>query len=292
MSLDVEDWFHVENLRPVISRASWPERELRVERNTDRVLALMDEHGVRCTCFVLGWVAERCPGLVKRIAAAGHEIASHGYGHELIYEMSPDEFRADVRRSKRLLEDLAGVPVRGYRAPSFSITEWAIPILIELGFDYDSSVFPTLAHDRYGRVGGVTAKVPSAEIAPGLHELSVGCLPVGARGLPWGGGGYFRVLPYRVFRGGVGRILRSGLPYVFYMHPWEIDPGQPRVEGLSRLAALRHYSGLARGERRLSALLTDFKWMTLASLLLTERRDAQRSDRLARESAPARRRLV
>lgn len=267
MSVDVEDWFQVENLKRAIPRDSWDRQERRVERNTDRMLELLDASGVRCTCFVLGWVAERSPELVKRIAAAGHEIACHGYGHELVYELSEAEFRDDVGRAKALLEDLTGLEVRGYRAPSFSITEWSIPILQELGFSYDSSAFPTFAHDRYGRLEGVTANRPLIELRPGFHEVNISCLPVGSRGLPWGGGGYFRLLPYPLFRSGVAHIVRSGRPYVFYIHPWEIDPAQPRVAGLSRLGAFRHYVRLESAERRFATLLNDFRWSTIADLL-------------------------
>jgi polysaccharide deacetylase family protein (PEP-CTERM system associated) len=267
MSIDVEDWFHVENLKRAIPRDTWDERQLRVERNTDRMLELLARRNTRCTCFVLGWVAERCPALVERIAAAGHEVASHGYGHEILTDLSPDEFRADVQRSKALLEDLTGKPVRGYRAPSFSITEWSIPILQELGFTYDSSVFPVLAHDRYGKLRGVVAGEPVVELRPGFHEVCISCLTVGSRGLPWGGGGYFRLLPYGIFRRGVGRILDADEGYVFYFHPWEIDPGQPRVSGLSRLHGFRHYVGLERAEDRFSSLIGDFEWTTVADLL-------------------------
>lgn len=267
MSIDVEDWFHVENLRPVISRESWGERELRVERYTDRMLELLHRSGSRSTCFVLGWVADRCPSLVRRIAAEGHEVASHGYGHELIYRLTPDQFRDDVRRSKALLEDLTGSEVRGYRAPSFSITDWSVGILRELGFSYDSSVFPTVAHDRYGRLEGMDAAHPVVELAPGFHEVCISCLMVGSRGLPWGGGGYFRLLPYGIFRLGVARILRSGRPYVFYIHPWEIDPDQPRVRGLAPLRRARHYVGLSRTEGRLESLLEGFRFTAVADLL-------------------------
>jgi polysaccharide deacetylase family protein (PEP-CTERM system associated) len=267
MSIDVEDWFHVENLKRAIPRDSWKHRELRVERNTDRMLELLDQHDARCSCFVLGWVAEKCPSLIQRIAAAGHEIACHGYGHELVYELSQGEFREDVRRCQGLLEDLTGAPVRGYRAPSFSITEWSIPILQELGFTYDSSVFPTVAHDRYGSLPGVGAGTQVVELAPGFHEVCVSCLMLGSRGLPWGGGGYFRLMPYGIFRRGVTRILRSGEPYVFYVHPWEIDPDQPRVSGLPRLHEFRHYVGLGHTENRLRSLLGDFRWTSVADVL-------------------------
>jgi polysaccharide deacetylase family protein (PEP-CTERM system associated) len=267
MSIDVEDWFQVENLKPVVPRGTWDTRESRVVRNTTRILDLLEEHRARATFFVLGWVAERQPELIRRIAADGHEIASHGYGHDLIYTLSPAEFRADVERGKKLLEDVTGERVLGYRAPSFSITDWAVSILQELGFEYDSSVFPTVAHDRYGRLTGVDFGQPILELRPGFHEVSISCLPVANRGLPWGGGGYFRMLPYAAWRGGVRRILGSGAPYVFYIHPWEIDPGQPRMRGLGAVSRFRHYLNLARCEDRFARLLADFSWTTVKSLL-------------------------
>jgi polysaccharide deacetylase family protein (PEP-CTERM system associated) len=267
MSIDVEDWFQVENLKSAIARGTWDERELRVERNTDRMLELMDEHGVKSTCFILGWVAEKVPHLVDRIAAAGHEIASHGYGHELIYNQSRDAFAADIHRSKTFLEDRTGQPVRGYRAPSFSITDWAIDVLHEQGFTYDSSSFPTVAHDRYGRLSGMAAGRPIVDLPIGMTEVCISCLKLGRRGVPWGGGGYFRLLPYPVFRRGVARILAVRQPYVFYIHPWEIDAGQPRVAGLKRSHRFRHYVNLDKGERRFAALLRDFRWTTMADLL-------------------------
>lgn len=267
MSVDVEDWFQVENLRGAIARETWDQRELRVERNVERMLGLMREHQVRGTWFVLGWVAERAPALVRRIAAEGHEIASHGYGHELVGTLTAERFHADVERSKKSLEDLIGAEVIGYRAPNFSITDWSIDVLRELGFRYDSSAFPTIAHDRYGKLPGVRADEPIVELRPGFHEVCVSCLSLRGRGLPWGGGGYFRLLPYRVFRAGVRRILGAGRPYVFYIHPWEIDAGQPRVEGLRRSQAFRHYLNLERVEARLGALLLDFEWTTIHDLL-------------------------
>jgi polysaccharide deacetylase family protein (PEP-CTERM system associated) len=269
MTIDVEDWFHVENLKPVIPRETWNEQRLRVEQNTDRLLQLLAEvdGGVSGTFFVLGWVAERCPDLVGRIALAGHEIASHGYGHELLNALSPAAFRADVERSKDLLEEITGVEVRGYRAPSFSITEWAIPILQELGFSYDSSLFPSLGHDRYGTLRGIKASDPVVEIAPGFYEVGISCLTVGSRGIPWGGGGYFRILPYPIFSRGTRHILETGRPYVFYIHPWEIDPDQPRVSGLPHFYRFRHYVGLRRCEARFAALAADFSWTTMSDLL-------------------------
>jgi polysaccharide deacetylase family protein (PEP-CTERM system associated) len=261
----------VENLRALVPRESWATRELRVERNVERLLELMAEAGnVRGTFFVLGWVAERRPALVRRIAGAGHEIASHGYGHELLTSLSPAAFREDVRRSKALLEDLASVPVRGYRAPSFSITGWAIPVLREEGFEYDSSVFATAANGRYGRLDGVGARDAVVELDDGLYEVAVSCVDVGSVGLPWGGGGYFRLLPYALFRRGMRHIARRR-PYVFYLHPWEIDPGQPRVAGLPATYRFRHYVGLRRAEARFAALLRELRWTTAARLVESAR---------------------
>jgi polysaccharide deacetylase family protein (PEP-CTERM system associated) len=271
MSIDVEDWFQVENLSRVIRRDTWSARQLRVERNVDRMLCLMSASGVRATCFVLGWIAERCPSLIKRIADEGHEVASHGYGHALLGTLSEDEFREDVVRSKTLLEELTGREVQGYRAPAFSITDWAIPVLADVGFTYDSSCFPTVAHDRYGRLTGMAGDQAVAELRPGFHEVCVSCLKLGPKGLPWGGGGYFRLIPYPVFRLGVRRILGNGQPYVFYIHPWEIDPGQPRVDGVARGYRFRHYVGLETCERRFASLLRDFRWSTMDELVADAR---------------------
>ncbi|USN99861.1 MAG: DUF3473 domain-containing protein [Phycisphaeraceae bacterium] len=267
MSIDVEDWFQVENLKSVVARDTWDERELRVERNTDRMLELMAENGARCTCFILGWVAEKCPALVKRIAGAGHEIASHGYGHELIYEIGPEAFREDIKRGVGLVEDATGHKIRGYRAPNFSITDWAIDILQEHGLTYDSSAFPTVAHDRYGKLKGMDAGKPVAEIRPGFHEVCVSVLRLGPKGLPWAGGGYFRLFPYPLFKWGVSKILKAGQPYVFYIHPWEIDPGQPRMSGLRRSHRFRHYNNLEKGESRFASLLRDFQWTSVAEVM-------------------------
>ena len=267
MSVDVEDWFQVENLKPLVPRSTWETRERRVERNTMRILELLEEHGARSTFFILGWVADRHPALIRRIAEAGHEIASHGYGHELVYTLSEAQFRADVECSKKVLEDLSGQRVSGYRAPCFSITNWAVDILQELGFEYDSSVFPTVGHDRYGRLTGVRLGQPIVELRPGFHEICISCLSVAKQGLPWGGGGYFRLIPFPAWRAGVRRILGSGSPYVFYIHPWEIDPGQPRIEGLGRLNRFRHYLNLDRCEERFGLLLSTFQWTSARCVL-------------------------
>ena len=283
MSIDVEEWFQVENLRRVIPRHSWDDQERRLERTMERMLALLADADVRATCFVLGWVAERSPRLVQRIADAGHEVACHGHGHVLLPELGPDRFRDDAERSKRALEDITGRPVVGYRAPSFSLTDWALPILGELGFEYDSSYFPiTFRHGRYGRPETVRDGLGRAGEASGVTEVSLSCLRVRGYAVPWAGGGYFRLLPYRVFRRGVHRIVRSGTPYIFYIHPWELDPEQPRVRGLRRLERLRHYLNLERAEARWSALLRDFEWVPVRDLVSSE---GTRASAPTRESA-------
>ena len=212
MSIDVEDWFQVENLRRVVPRDTWQARQLRVEKTMERMLQVMADRGVRSTCFVLGSVAERVPDLIRRISEAGHEIASHGYEHELIHESDPASFRIDVERSKSLLEDISNQEVRGYRAPSFSLTDWALPILRDAGYQYDSSLFPTtVSHSRYGRPPALRQSGPVTRV-DGLTEVSLSCLTFRQHAFPWAGGGYFRLIPYPVFKRGVKRILRSGKP--------------------------------------------------------------------------------
>jgi len=267
MSIDVEDWFQVQNLQAGISRSSWESQESRVERNTDNMLHRLDETKVKATCFILGWIANRHPALVKRIADAGHEIASHGWAHELVYEIGAERFRTDVRDAKRLLEDLTGMKVNGYRAPNFSICDWALDVLVEEGYTYDSSSFPVAAHDRYGRLSSARPGEPVYEVRHGLVEVCVSVLPAFTKALPWGGGGYFRILPYPIFRRGVQSILQSGKPYVFYIHPWEIDPAQPRVKGIPWSYSFRHYVNLKACEAKWAQLLRDFRWMRIDQLL-------------------------
>jgi polysaccharide deacetylase family protein (PEP-CTERM system associated) len=268
MTIDVEDWFQVENLHAAIPRESWSGRELRVQRNVDIVLDLLARHDTRATFFVLGWIADAVPSVIKRIHDAGHEVGCHGYGHQMVKELSPDQFRADVLRAKSLLEDLSGDQVTGYRAPNYSITEWALDVLADVGFRYDSSLFPALAHDRYGRVKGGGGEGDSVfAIRPGLQEVVVSCLKVAGQNLPWAGGGYFRLFPYPVFRAGVRRILhREGL-YCFYIHPWEFDPGQPRVRDIKPLYRFRHYQNLERTAARFERLLSDFKFVSISSVV-------------------------
>lgn len=278
MTIDVEDWFHVENLRRAIPRDTWRARALRVESSMDRMLELMEPWNVKATCFVLGCVADRVPDLVRRIAANGHEVASHGYGHDLVYDLEPARFRGDVRQSKELLEEITGQEVVGYRAPSFSLTDWALPILAELGFEYDSSLFPTtVAHRRYGKLPSVEVDRHPIVRLGRITEVPLSCLPLGTRALPWAGGGYFRLIPYRVFKVGVNRILDSGKLYIFYIHPWEIDTTQPRVDGLRRSERFRHYLNIEKTEARWVSLMRDFAWLPIAKLLAEDREGAEAS---------------
>lgn len=269
-SVDVEDYFQVAALAPAIPRDSWPRRESRVERNTQVLLDLLAERGIRGTFFVLGWIAERHPGLVKRIAAAGHEVASHGFSHQLIYTQSPGEFREETARSKRLLEDLIGAAVVGYRAASFSITGrslWALDTLIDLGFRYDSSIFP-IRHDRYGIPGA--SPEPGTITAPSgraLAEFPMSAASFLGLNVPVSGGGYFRLLPLGVTLRGLAQINRAhGRPFTFYLHPWEVDPGQPRVR-VGWLSRFRHYTNLERCEPRLKRLLSEFRFGTMREVL-------------------------
>lgn len=262
MSVDVEDYFHASVMAPVLSRSAWEDMESRVEANTERLLELFEAAQVRATFFVLGWVAERHPALVRRIAALGHEVASHGYGHELVYDLSPARFRDDVRRTRALLEDVSASIVEGYRAPGFSVTTrslWALDILVEEGYRYDASIFPIL-HDRYGIPGAPRHPHALPRPAGTLLEVPASTVRLGGVNLPVAGGGYFRLLPYAWTRWGMRRVNeREKKPVVFYLHPWELDPGQPRlpVRGLS---AYRHYHNLARTEERLRRLLREFRF--------------------------------
>ncbi|KPV40019.1 polysaccharide deacetylase [Thiohalorhabdus denitrificans] len=271
LSVDVEDYFQVSAFAGHIDRADWDRLPHRVERNTDRILQLFADHGARATFFVLGWVADRYPDLVRRLADNGHEVASHGYGHIRVDEQSPEEFRADVQRAKALLEDTSGQAVRGYRAASFSIgrdSTWAFDVLREEGHRYSSSVNP-IRHDLYGM-----PEAPRFAHAPAggdLIEVPVSTVEAGGRNLPCGGGGFFRLLPYAYFRWGLRRInRREGRPAVFYFHPWEIDPEQPRQRGVALRTRFRHYVNLHRTEPRLRRLLDDFRWERMDRIFLEE----------------------
>jgi len=262
LSFDVEDWFQVENLKSAVTRAQWDACELRVEANTRKILALLRETGTHATFFILGWIAERCPELVREIDRDGHEVASHGYAHRLVYDMTPDAFREDLLRSKRILEDIVGKPVLGYRAPSFSITPrnlWALDVLKEAGFQYDSSIFPISMHDRYGFAGASTRPFVWPN---GLVEIPLAVYPLGRHMLPVAGGGYFRLFPYWYFRRAFTRLNRERRAFTFYLHPWELDPDQPRMR-VPWLYRFRHYVNLHKTEARLRRLIGDFRFTTL-----------------------------
>lgn len=270
MTIDVEDYFHVAALSKVIQRSSWDKMEYRAEANTQRLLQLFEQAGIKATFFVLGWVARRSPQLVRQIHAAGHEIASHGWSHQLVFNQTPEEFSQETRDSKALLEDICGERVRGYRASTYSITSrslWALDVLCELGFDYDSSIFP-IHHDVYG--------IPDAPVSPSVIRSPSGseitefpmstARVLGAR-LPVSGGGYFRLLPYRLVSAGLRQINEEGKrPFVFYLHPWEIDPQQPRIKA-GFLSRLRHYTNLRQTEDRLRKLLEEFRFDSMSRVL-------------------------
>jgi polysaccharide deacetylase family protein (PEP-CTERM system associated) len=268
LTIDVEDYFQVSAFAPYIRRDEWDARECRVERNVDRILALLDAHGTQATFFTLGWVAERYPALVRRIVDGGHELASHGHGHQRASDLDRAAFRADVDCARKLLEDTGGVAVRGYRAPSFSIGPgnlWAFDVLAETGHVYSSSVHP-IAHDHYG--------MPDAprfahRRAGGLLEIPVTTLRAAARNWPSSGGGFFRLYPYAVTRWMLKQVnARERQAAVFYFHPWEIDPGQPRVAGIDARTRFRHYVNLGRNEAKLQRLLADFRWGRMDRIFL------------------------
>jgi polysaccharide deacetylase family protein (PEP-CTERM system associated) len=270
MTIDVEDYFQVSAFAPYIARASWPGRECRVEANIERILAILDAGGVRATFFTLGWIAERYPAMVRRIVAGGHELASHGYGHLRASDQDRAAFMQDISSSKAILEDLGGQAVLGYRAPSFSIGQqnlWALDALHEAGYRYSSSIYP-VRHDHYGMPDAPRfAWHPNG--AGGLLEVPITTVRMGARNLPAGGGGYFRLLPYALSRWMMRQVNeRDGQSAIFYFHPWEIDPGQPRPEGINLKTRFRHYVNLARMDGRIQALTRDFAWDRMDRIFL------------------------
>jgi polysaccharide deacetylase family protein (PEP-CTERM system associated) len=268
LTVDVEDYFQVSALAPHIARHDWDHIPCRVEANVQRLLALFDAKGAQATFFTLGWVAERYPQLVRAIVQAGHELASHGYGHQRASDQSREEFLHDVTHAKALLEDIAGVPVRGYRAPSFSIgaaNQWAFDCLAAAGYRYSSSVYP-VQHDHYGMPEA--SRFPF-QVREGLTEIPITTVQMLGRNLPAGGGGYFRLLPYALSRWMMAKVNREdGQPALFYFHPWEVDPGQPRPEGLGAKARFRHYINIDRMERRIESLARDFAWDRMDNIFL------------------------
>jgi polysaccharide deacetylase family protein (PEP-CTERM system associated) len=283
LSIDVEDYYHVSAFEKVSPPSSWAGRESRVERNTDLVLEILDESSVKATFFILGWVAERFPHISKKIAQQGHEIASHGYMHQRVALQDRETYRQDIRHSKALLEDQVGTAVLGYRAPSYSITrqtDWAFDELLEAGYQYDSSIFP-MQHDFYGipdwpRFPGYAVKGDArweAKESPTskdhfIREIPITTLRLGKKNLPIAGGGYFRLLPYALTRWGLSRInQKEQQPFVFYLHPWEFDPDQPRIKNAGMKSRFRHYLNLHKTEGRFTRLIQDFKFSTIDDAL-------------------------
>jgi polysaccharide deacetylase family protein (PEP-CTERM system associated) len=277
LTIDVEDYFQVSAFAPYIARDQWDARSCRVERNIERILHMLDEHDTKATFFTLGWIAERYPHLVRRIVAGGHEMASHGYGHQRVSDLCEADFFADIDSAKKLLEDISGHEIKGYRAPSFSIGEgnlWAFDCLERAGYRYSSSIYP-IHHDHYG--------MPDAprfahQVRAGLLEVPVTTARLFNRNWPASGGGYFRLMPYALSR----RLLRhvnqvDCQPAIFYFHPWEIDAGQPRIAGISAKTRFRHYLNLHRTEGRLRRLLADFGWGRMDDIFLAGQSPAIRS---------------
>jgi len=264
-TVDVEEHFQVLSLAPWVARERWDSLESRVSRNVDRLLQLLADHGATGTFFTLGWVAERQPAMVKAIAAAGHEVASHGYDHRRVVELSPEAFRDQVRRTKAILEALSGQPCLGYRAPNYSIVagrEWALDILVEEGYRYDSSLFP-ITRPGYGYAGGGRDPYWLDRPAGKLFEVPPTTLRRAGLNLPAAGGAYFRLLPPVLVRSALRDAERRGQPGTFYLHPWEIDPGQPRFD-VPLLTRVRHYGGLAGTWRRLERLMREFRFVSVA----------------------------
>jgi len=273
LTVDVEDYFQVSAFAPHIARADWERRECRIERNVDRILEMLAQHEIKATFFTLGWIAERYPQVVRSIVAGGHELASHGYGHQRVSELTRGEFDADIRHAKAILEDLSDAEILGYRAPSFSIGAanlWALESLAQAGYRYSSSIYP-IRHDHYGmpeaprfahRVNAALIEIPATTVRILRHNL------------PSSGGGYFRLLPYAASRWMLRRVNTvDGQAAVFYFHPWEIDVDQPRIDGISAKTRFRHYVNLDRMEHRLRKLLTDFAWGRMDELFLVRSKD-------------------
>jgi polysaccharide deacetylase family protein (PEP-CTERM system associated) len=272
LTIDVEDYYHVSAFEAVVPFADWERYESRVEKNTYLILDLLDTHATKATFFVLGWVVERYPGLIRTLVARGHEVASHGYAHRRVYTQTPEQFRTETRRSKRLLEDTLGQPIRGYRAASYSITVqslWALDVLREEGFVYDSSIFP-IRHDLYGIPSHPRfCYMISGQNGSPLVEFPLSTLRFGGTNFPIAGGGYLRLFPYAYTRWGIRYLnRREGQPAVVYLHPWELDPEQPRLPA-GKLSRFRHYTNLHKMEGRFVRLLQDFSFGTMSEVLQT-----------------------
>ncbi|WP_319525821.1 XrtA system polysaccharide deacetylase [uncultured Desulfosarcina sp.] len=267
LTIDVEDYYQVSAFEGVIDPNSWPKFESRVERNIQVILDLLQKRNIKATFFIVGWIAENYPQMVKKIYKQGHEIGCHSYWHRKVYDLKPESFREDTYRAKHTLEDIIGAPIKGYRAPSYSITKkslWALDILAKLGFLYDSSIFPTY-HDNYG--------IPDAPRfaykleAQQMVEFPISTTRLLGRNLPISGGGYFRLFPYALTRKALRQINdKEKKPFIFYLHPWEIDPDQPRVKNASRLSKFRHYVNLHTTQEKFSRLLNDFQFSPIANI--------------------------
>lgn len=284
MSVDVEDYFQVQAFAHLVDRSEWDQRPARVERNVERLLAILADARARGTFFVLGWIAARYPALVRRIASCGHEIASHGMSHRMLTEMTPDEFRDEARTSRLLLEDISGTAVEGFRAPSYSIngrTRWALDMLAETGYAYDSSIFP-IRRRRYGYPEGPTLPVRLPTDRSEIAEFPMSTIAVGPVRLPVLAGSYLRLLPTWISRAAVSHHLRRGLPVMVNVHPWEIDPGQPTI-GPSRRRAWTHYAGLSRTAATLRSVLGMARFDSVAARL----REMQLLDRSQAVGSPA-----
>jgi len=269
LTIDVEDYFQVSAFNERINRSNWDRYESRVENNTDKVLTILDRCGVRGTFFVLGWVARRYPDLVRRIAREGHELASHGYWHQLVYDLTPEQFAKDIEDSKEAIADACDIVVTAYRAPSFSITErslWALDILAEHDFRIDSSVFPIGGHDRYG-VPAACKTIHDIDTGAGaIREFPLSAWTHGRVHVPIGGG-YFRLFPYKLTCRAIDAVRAAGRPVMFYTHPWEFDPDQPRIEGVGLKSRSRHYVGLRHTARRLTKMLERYRFGTMSDVL-------------------------
>lgn len=268
LTFDIEEHFQVAAFDSPARRRQWQSLESRVERNTETILECLEAHHVKATMFVLGWVAERCPQLIRRMAEAGHEIASHGYGHDLITVLTRDQFREDVKRAKAVLEDATGMPVIGYRAPTFTITQetlWALPILLEEGYAYDSSIFPVY-HDQYGIPGANPSPHLLSTHSGALWEVPPSTCKIGWMRIPVAGGGYFRFFPFWLLVRLMRKVEREGESLVFYLHPWEFDQDQPRMTGPLR-SRLRHYCNLSKTEERFRRLMQEFSFAPIRESL-------------------------
>lgn len=270
LTIDVEDWFQVENLRPVFHPDSWDSQEYRVEYNIDRILELLSKNSTKATFFVLGNLALKFPNMIKKIANENHEIASHGYGHIMLTDLSDEEIYEDLKNSKQILEELTSKKVIGYRAPAFSITDRAYNILYELGYEYDSSLYLFSLHDRYGKVDtSLFDKREGIHLLhqSGIKELTMPMMKKLSKNIPWAGGGYFRLIPYGMYRDGINKFLSENEYFMFYMHPWEIDDKQPRVKEISKFNYFRHYYGLGNTYSKLQKLLNDFECYRVKDIL-------------------------